>query len=329
MLRIGSLFAGLGGIDLGFEQAGFIPVWANEFDADACKTFKLNFPDVALTEGDIRSVNPGELPKVDVLTAGFPCQPFSVCGRKKGFEDPRGNLFFEIMRFADALQPEVIFLENVANLTEHDEGRTFRVICDELTSRGYTLRHMTADACDFNVPQHRTRIYIVAFKSEKAANLFVFPQKEFSTRQIFDVIDKSTKAHDGYYLMRGTKEYEQLSRAITDENQIYRFSDYGIQSSRNGISFTLKANMGTWPNRIPFIKDAFGIRKITPKECLALQGFPPAFSFPKMPIASAYKQAGNTVVVPVVKKIAQKIGEAVGMVRFDEALDEYEKVGGV
>lgn len=191
-LTVGSLFAGIGGIDLGFEQAGFEVVWANEIDKDACTTYRANFPNTLLSEADIRTLDFSGLSKIDVLAAGFPCQPFSVCGKKKGFSDERGNLFFEIMRAADTLHPPIIFLENVANLTEHDNGRTFNVIHNELASRDYIIRYMIADACDYGIPQHRTRTYIVAFKSEDTGNQFVFPEKSALDKRIFDIIDKKT-----------------------------------------------------------------------------------------------------------------------------------------
>ncbi len=306
-LKVGSLFAGIGGIDLGFEQVGFETAWANEIDADVCKTYRRNFPRTRLIEGDVSQLNPLDLAYVDVLAAGFPCQPFSVCGQKKGFDDARGNLFFEIMRIADALQPLVIFLENVANLTDHDNGRTFITIHNELASRNYSIRYIMADACDYGIPQHRTRTYLVAFRSQEACDGFKFPEKCELQTHIFDVIDRTVKAKDRYYVAEGSYEYNRLVSAMTDENQIYRFSDYGIQASKDEISFTLKANMGTWKNRVPYIKDNFGIRKITPYECLALQGFPKNFEFPDIPITSAYKQCGNTVCVPVVSQIAQSI----------------------
>lgn len=308
-LTVGSLFAGIGGIDLGFEQAGFEVVWANEIDKDACTTYRTNFPNTLLLEADIRTLDFSGLSKIDILAAGFPCQPFSVCGKKKGFSDERGNLFFEIMRAADTLHPPIIFLENVANLTEHDNGRTFNVIHNELASRDYIIRYMIADACDYGIPQHRTRTYVVAFNSEVAAQQFAFPEKRILNMRIFDLIDRNKKAEESYYLSRESDQYRQLNKVITDEDQIYRFSDYGIQASKNGISFTLKANMGTWHDRIPFIKDAYGIRKITPYECLALQGFPDTFQFTDIPLASAYKQCGNSVVVLVIKQIATEISK--------------------
>lgn len=311
-MKIGSLFAGIGGIDLGFEQAGFEIAWANEIDSDACKTYKLNFPKTKLYECDIRALNADELQKINILTAGFPCQSFSVCGNQQGFKDKRGNLFFEIMKITDKLQPPIIFLENVANLTEHDNGKTFNAIHNELASRDYYIRYIIADACDYGVPQHRTRTYIVAFKSKEACDKFRFPEKCKLEKRIFDIIDKNVNADDSYYLGTDSYQYKKLRSSIKDDKQIYRFSDYGIQASKEGVSFTLKANMGTWRNRVPYIKDNFGIRRITPYECLALQGFPKDYHFPKIPMTSAYKQCGNSVVVLVIKKIAESILSVIG-----------------
>ncbi len=305
--KVGSLFAGIGGIDSAFEKAGFKVVWANEIDSDACKTYALNFPDTLLLCGDIRKIDFSGVEKVDIITAGFPCQPFSVCGKKEGFADARGNLFFEIMRAADSLQPQIIFLENVANLTEHDNGKTFNIIHNELLSRGYIIRYLIADASDYGIPQHRTRTYIVAFKDETLAEKFKFPETCELKKHITDVIDMTVKAQDSLYYGTDSSEYAKLSAFITDCEQIYRFSDYGIQKSKDGISFTLKANMGTWFNRIPIIRDNFGIRKITPYECLALMGFPKDFRFGNTPEKSIYKQCGNSVVVPLVENIAENI----------------------
>lgn len=310
-IAVGSLFAGIGGIELGFEQAGFKIIWANEFDKEACVTYRNNFPYVKLFEEDIRNLDVSKLGYVDVLTAGFPCQPFSVCGNKKGFDDERGNLFFEIMRVVDAIRPPIIFLENVANLTEHDNGKTFNIIHNELISRDYFIRYLVADACDYGVPQHRTRTYIVAFKSQEACECFGFPEKCELKKRIFDIIDKSKEIDERYYLKPGTYQHNKMSDAIKDENQIYRFSDYGIQSSKEGISFTLKANMGTWRDRIPIIKDNYGIRKITPYEALALQGFPDTFRFNGISSQAAYKQIGNSVCVPVIKRIAENIKKVI------------------
>ena len=307
-MKVGSLFAGIGGIDLAFAQAKHNIVWANEFDKDACKTYRHNFPDVNLIEEDIRKVDFNTHEDVDLITAGFPCQPFSVCGKQKGFDDDRGNLFFEIMRAVDSKKPKVVFLENVANLTEHDNGRTFNVIHNELSERGYYIRYLVADAVDYGFPQHRTRTYIVAFKSKVKSERFCFPEKCETVKSLFDLIDKDADVSEEYYLQPGSRDYEKIKKAMTDREQIYRFSDFGIQSGKNGVSFTLKANMGTWYNRVPIIRDNCGIRKITPDECLSLMGFPKEFSFPyDISQKNKYKQVGNSVIVPLVRQIAENI----------------------
>lgn len=315
-MRVCSLFAGIGGIDLAFEQAGCFIVWANEIDRYASATYRLNFPGTALIEGDIRSTEVRTIPDFDILTAGFPCQPFSVCGKQAGFADRRGILFFEIVRVLKAKRPTILLLENVANLVRHDKGRTFNVIFSELAGLGYYVRYLVADACEYGIPQHRTRTYIVGFKNQKQCECFAFPKKRVLTKRITDVIDMNNSANKEMYLRHGTKEYDRLQSFIKDRNQLYRFSDYGIQASRDGISFTLKANMGTWHDRVPFLKDAYGIRLITPEECLALQGFPKTFRFPQtVPKKEAYRQAGNSVCVPLVKEIA------------DELMRSFEKSG--
>lgn len=269
-------------------------------------TYRHNFPESVLVEGDIRAIDKRDIPDFDILAAGFPCQPFSVCGKQKGFSDERGNLFFEIGKVIDAKHPSIVFLENVANLTEHDHGKTFNVIHNELAGRGYFIRYLVADACDYGIPQHRTRTYIVAFSDRTACESFTFPEKVLLEKRITDIIDVTVKADDKYYYSPDSVKYQRLSRYIADEKQLYRFADYGIQLSKDGISFTLKANMGTYYDRVPIIKDNFGIRNITPAECLALQGFPKEFTFPcTVPERDQYKQAGNTVCFDVIRKIVQ------------------------
>lgn len=306
-MKIGSLFSGIGGIDIGFLQAGFTVAWANDCDPQACKTYRFNFPNVKLYEMDICRYNPTEQDHVDVITAGFPCQPFSICGSQNGFSDKRGLLFFEIMRIADTLNHPILFLENVANITDHNDGKTFNIIHNELSERGYFIRYAIMDACQYGIPQHRTRMYLIAFKNERDCNAFLFPLGQDCEKNIFDCIDRMHKQDEKFYIKEGSATYMQLISAMKDPAQIYRFSDFGVQSGKNGISFTLKANMGTWRNRIPYIRDDYGIRMITPQECLALQGFPENFVFPSIPIASAYKQCGNTVAVPVIKAIAKEM----------------------
>lgn len=308
-VKVGSLFSGIGGIDLGFEQAGFEIAWANDFDAAACKTYRNNFPCTILIEDDVRNINPCALSDIDVLVAGFPCQPFSVMGYRRGFNDPRGNLFFEIARFIDVKRPKVVFLENVKNLMEHDNGKTFLVIYNALAQFGYSVKYKVINATDVNIPQNRARIFIVAFRDIEDCDKFSFPQYTPLEATIDDVIDRSIKHDDIYYYGSESRYFKELNAKIVDKTGIYRIDDSGIATRKWEICPTLKANMGTYHDRVPIIRDDFGIRMLTPMECLAFQGYPKKYTFKGVSLKSAYKQCGNTVCVPIIKSIAAKLFE--------------------
>lgn len=308
-VKVGSLFSGIGGIDLGFEQAGFEIAWANDFDAAACKTYRNNFPSTILIEDDVRNINPCTLSDIDVLVAGFPCQPFSVMGYRRGFNDPRGNLFFGIARFIDVKRPKVVFLENVKNLMEHDNGKTFLVIYNALAQFGYSVKYKVINATDVNIPQNRARIFIVAFRDIEDCDKFSFPQYPPLEATIDDVIDRSIKHDDIYYYGSESRYFKELNAKIVDKTGIYRIDDSGIATRKWEICPTLKANMGTYHDRVPIIRDDFGIRMLTPMECLAFQGYPKKYTFKGVSLKSAYKQCGNTVCVPIIKSIAAKLFE--------------------
>ncbi len=306
-MNVGSVFSGIGGIDLGFEQAGFEIAWANDIDAEACKTYRHNFPNTYLIEVDVRDINPSTLPDIDVLISGFPCQPFSIMGYRRGFKDPRGNLFFEISRFIDVKRPRVVFLENVQNLMEHDNGKTFLVIYNTLAQFGYSVKYKVINATDVNIPQNRARIFIVAFLNIDDCDRFAFPEAVPLEATIDDIIDRSVKHDDIYYYGSDIRYFQTLNAKIVDKTGIYRIDDSGIATRKWEICPTLKANMGTYHDRVPIIRDDFGIRKLTPMECLAFQGFPREFTFKGISLESAYKQCGNSVVVPVIRRIAEQI----------------------
>lgn len=309
-MKVVSLFSGIGGIDLGFIQAGFDVVWANEFDHDAATTYRTNFGDEHLVEGDIKNIDASSIPNFDVLVAGFPCQPFSIAGRKKGFEDPRGNLFFEIVRILEEKKPPIVFLENVPNLIEHDRGRTFMTIHNALVELGYYIRYNVLDAKEYgNVPQTRKRVFIVAFLDLEQCQRFKYPEPIERTVNLNDIIDRTIKHDDIYYYTKSSFYYDDLVRIVTDKKAIYKIDDSGVSKTKHYVCQTLTANMGTFPDRVPVIRDDFGVRKITPRECLALQGFPPDFSFKGISLNSAYKQCGNSVCVNVIKRIAMEISK--------------------
>jgi len=307
-LQVCSLFAGIGGIDLAFKQAGAEIVWANDIDPYVCKIYRHNFGNEFIVEDDIRNVDAETISDFDVLTAGFPCQSFSTMGKQRGFADPRGNLFFEIARIVQAKQPSIIFLENVKNLVAHYNGRTFITIHNTFAELGYAVKYKVMNATEFgNLPQERARIFLVAMRDLDMLERFEFPDEIPLTTDINDIIDRADRKHEIYYYQPGNKYYGKLNERITDKQNIYRIDDSGVATRSWNPCPTLKANMGTYPDRVPIVRDDFGIRKLTPYECLAFQGFPKDYRLPNVPLDPIYKAIGNTVPVPVVQRIAEKL----------------------
>lgn len=312
-LTCASFFAGVGGIDLGFEEQGFKTIYANEFDTKARETFALNFPHVQLDGRDIREVQATEVPSVDVIIGGFPCQAFSITGYQQGFHDEkgRGTLFFELARIIEEKQPQAIFLENVKNLVNHDKGNTFKVILTTLEELGYFVTYQVMNAAEYgNIPQGRERIYIVGFKDKGAFERFTFPQKLDLTTSVFDVIDFKTKVDEQYYYREDKHYYPLLRDNIVSIGSIYAYRRGNtIRENKSGVVPTLLASMGTGGNNVPLILTEDGeVRKLTPRECFNTQGFPRSYKFPEnMANSHLYKQAGNSVAVPVVSRIAEQI----------------------
>lgn len=308
-----SFFAGVGGIDLAFDNAGFECIWANEIDKYAAMTYKANF-DNKIVVGDIREIVPSEVPNSDVLLAGFPCQAFSVAGYRKGFNDERGNVFFDLMKIIEEKLPSVLFLENVKNLIGHDRGKTFRIILEALESNGYSVKHKVLNACDYgNIPQNRERIYIVAFRDEESFHNFEFPQPQIRKTLLKDVIDYSNKVEEKYFYSEDKcKFYDELKDNVVNPNTTYQWRRVYVRENKSDLCPTLTANMGTGGHNVPIIKSDYGIRKLTPRECFNIQGYPRNYILPNdMSNTQLYKQAGNSVAVPVVELIAKNILKAI------------------
>lgn len=309
--KVASLFAGIGGICLGFKQAGAEIIWANEMDKNACITYRNNFGDDYLVEGNIEEVPSSHIPDFDILTAGFPCQAFSIAGYQKGFEDERGNVFFEVVRILRDKSPKAFLLENVKNLVSHDKGNTFKVIKEALEAHGYYIKYKVLNSMEYgNVPQNRERIYIVGFKSKETLNNFQFPKPIKLKKTIHSIINTKDKKEDKYYY-KNSKYYEMLSKAMNNKDTVYQLRRVYVRENKNNVCPTLTANMGTGGHNVPLIIDDYDIRKLTPRECLAFQGFPDDFIIPNEMVNShIYKQAGNAVSVPVVRRIAQNMIKA-------------------
>lgn len=313
MYSVASFFAGVGGIDLGFEltkQARTI--YANEIDPYPIQTFEANFP-IKVDQRDICDVKASEVPNIDIILGGFPCQAFSIAGYRKGFEDEkgRGTLFFEILRIIKAKKPKAILLENVKNLVSHDNGNTFRVILEALKDAGYHVRYAVLNAMEYgNIPQNRERIYIVGFKSKKVFEKFTFPEPIPLKKTIHDVIDFINPVDEKYLYTKGKYKgdiYDKLVAAMDDSNAVYQWRRKYVRKNMSGVVPTLTANQGEGGHNVCLVKTRQGIRKMTPKECFNTQGFPESFVLPNIADGRLYKQAGNSVCVSVVKRIAEQI----------------------
>jgi len=304
-MLVGSLYAGVGGICKGFMNAGFEIGWANEYDKFACQTYRENFTH-KLFEGDIWELEPENLPKIDVLAGGFPCQPFSIAGYRKGFEDERGNHFFRITKFISVLNPNVVFLENVKNLMSHDKGNTFLVIKDTLEQFGYDVFHKVLNTKNLTqIPQNRERIIIVAFKKELEVN-FKFPEKKDENIEYINVIDNKVD-DEKYFYREGKYNFNQLKEKVINPFTFYQWRRQYVRENKSGVCPTLTANMGTGGHNVPIILTKKGIRKLTPRECFNLQGFPLDFKLPNISNSHLYKQSGNSVTVPLIEMVAREI----------------------
>jgi DNA (cytosine-5)-methyltransferase 1 len=313
MYKVGSLYAGVGGICKGFIKAGAELAWANEFDKNACVTYRTNF-NHTLYEEDIWKLEPNNLEKVDILAGGFPCQPFSLAGYQRGFEDERGNHFYRIIDFIKALnKPKVVFLENVKNLKSHDKGKTFRIIEEAMRANGYSFQSQVLNSKDYgNVPQNRERIFMVCFRNEddgtnQYESYFRFPEPIELKKKLSDIIINKTVDEKFYY--RDDKYmYNALKESITKSDTVYQWRRQYVRENKSNVCPTLTANMGTGGHNVPLVYTNDGIRKLTPQECFLLQGFPSDYILPEnIGNSQLYKQAGNSVSVPVIERIAINI----------------------
>lgn len=318
MYKVCSLFAGVGGIDLGFIETNKCEIaYANEFDKYAVETYEKNFGHKVDCR-DIHDVKIEEIPEFDIMVGGFPCTSFSVAGYRKGFKDDKtGDLFFEMERIFKERKPRVIFLENVKNLVGHDKGNTFKTIINRLEEAGYKdkIKCQILNACEYgNVPQNRERIYIVAFRDKEDYDRFEMPMPTTLEKNIKDVFNFETKVDEKYYYTDGKYKgniYKLLTEEMDDDNTVYQWRRKYVRKNQSNLVPTLTANMGEGGHNVPLIKTKFGIRKLTPIECFYAQGYPKYYELPTdMADSRLYKQAGNSVVVPVINRIAENIMKA-------------------
>jgi DNA (cytosine-5)-methyltransferase 1 len=296
-LKFIDLFAGIGGMRLGFESVGAECVFTSEWDKHAQITYQANFGDIPF--GDITQIKESEIPKFDILLAGFPCQPFSSIGKREGFKhETQGTLFYDVARIIDYHKPKAFLLENVAGLLTHDDGRTFTTIINVLTNLGYRLEYKILDSSDYGVPQKRERIYIVGFNKRKVKHSdFDFPKP------------RKQKVGIGKFVESG-HEHLSISRHLQSV-YIYKLNDGRPEIITPESNFPVKTLVASYHKiqRLTgtFVKDGpTGLRLLSENECKAIMGFPKSF---KVPVSRTqmYRQFGNSVAVPVVKGVARAI----------------------
>jgi len=351
-LRMIDLFAGTGAFSYAFEQTGKVEcVFANDIKPEAKLIYDLNHK-TKLTLGDLNDIKNEDIPVHDIASFGFPCQPFSIAGEKKGFNDPRANIFWKIVDILKHHKTPIIILENVKNLTSHDNGNTFQTICNSLTGLGYHLVYNILNTCKItHIPQNRERIYMLGFLDGELADKIDldFPLSDNSHIQTL-LEDYITPTHpvnplanqtqniqpvpvqselikplikqiainklipvtipNKYYYTDKLQVYDEVVKTVTkpiSEGVVYQYRRYYVRENMKGVCPTLTANMGSGGHNVPLIKDNHGIRKLTPRECFNLQGFPKNYNLPDISDNALYHLAGNAVSLPILYLICAKI----------------------
>ena len=320
-LKFIDLFAGIGGFRIALEKHGAKCVFTSEWDEPAQITYKENFGD--MPHGDITKINEADIPKHDILCAGFPCQAFSISGKQKGFKDARGTLFFDIARIAKHHQPKVLFLENVKNLVIHYHGNTLKIILRILDEIGYNAYYQVLMASHYGVPQARERIYIVAFRKDLGVNYFYFPKPTYKKIYVKDVLEDDAKTSDCIVYRKDIKFWKRDETPQLKPIQIGQINNGGKGEriySINGHAITLSAYGGGAAGKTGAYFVNGKIRRLSPRECARVQGFPESFKIP-VSKSQSYKQFGNSVAAPVVESVFLQILKVLNSGKIKRAKD--------
>jgi len=300
------LFCGTGAFSYAFHQTNKVDtIFANDMLDSSEEIFNLNNI-IKLTKQNLIDIKDTDIPKSDIITAGFPCQPFSIAGMQKGFDDERSNVFWKILSIIKMNEPKIVILENVKNLQSHDNGKTFKIIIENLEKLNYHIKYSILNTSKITgIPQNRERIYIVCFKDKNICDNFSFDFPEIELKCVTEFLEKDIP--EKYYYNNSTIIYDELKKNVIKHistNTIYQYRRYYVRENKNNVCPTLTANMGGGGHNVPIILDDKGIRKLTPKECFNLQGFPTDYKLPSLSANKLYCLAGNAVSVPVVSLIA-------------------------
>ena len=310
------LFAGVGGMRLAFEKAGGRCVLTSEWDKHARQTYLANWSDSDEHHKwvfDVRHIQKSDIPTkrhaLDVLVAGFPCQPYSIAGLRKGLKDDRGgDIFTALLRILSEVKPKAFLLENVKGIMGHDDGQTFAYMQSQLEACGYHLAHAVLNSMSHaGIPQNRERVFIIGFRDASKFKKFVFPQPMNLTTTIEECLQSGKIPAEFYYDER-FKIFDQLRNEVNGKDTLYQWRRKYVRANKSHVCPTLTANMGSGGHNVPLLRDKIGIRKLTPRETFNFQGFPPEFELPvDMSNNHLYHQAGNSVTVPLITKLAVNI----------------------
>ena len=305
-LKMIDLFAGTGAFTNAFEKTGKVQcVFSNDMVEWSKKIYDENF-NHKLTLGNLNDIKVELIPNHDILTGGFPCQPFSIAGKQEGFQDERSNVFWKILSIIDKHNPSCVILENVKNLVSHDEGKTFEIIKTNLMDRGYHIRFKVLDTSEITgIPQHRERIYIVCIKSKEVFDKFTLDFPKITKASISSLLEPVVD--DKYYYTDKSSTWDLVKSSVIKKDTVYQYRRVYVRENKSNECPTLTANMGGGGHNVPLILDDKGIRKLTPRECFNFQGFPASYKLPNISDTNLYKLAGNAVSVPVVELIAKRL----------------------
>jgi DNA (cytosine-5)-methyltransferase 1 len=334
-LKVIDLCAGTGAFSVAFEKNGFEVVFANDIEPKSKEIYDKNTECCKLTLNDITTIEPSDVPKHDIMTAGFPCQPFSIAGQQKGFQDERSNIFWSLCRMIEFHRPKCVVLENVKNLVSHDNKRTFKIIVESLENLNYDVSYKILNTADFGIPQHRERIYIICLRRDLKMKFDFSMLTKEPKRNLSDFLEKNVP--EKYYYDSKSAIYDKLVESVVKENTVYQYRRFYVRENKSGECPTLTCNMGSGGHNVPIIIDKnpiilekdpkdskdssdisaklvslklndLRIRKLTPKECFNLQGLS-FFNLPEVADCHKYKLAGNAVSYPVVFKIVSRLKE--------------------
>jgi DNA (cytosine-5)-methyltransferase 1 len=312
------LFAGIGGMRLAFEAVGGQCTLTSEINEQALVTYKLQewksnhkshqYINDVVALGNMKA---SEIPSHDVLLAGFPCQPYSIAGLRQGLEDEkgRGQVFLSILDILKKAKPKAFMLENVRGMMSHDGGKTIQYMVDRLESTGYTVFGPTVlnSMTHGGVPQNRERVFIVGFRDDLGVDGFVFPDEIPLRSKLSSKLEKR-KVPAKYFYDNRYDCFAEIKKAVKSSDTAYQWRRQYVRENKSNVCPALTANMGAGGHNVPLVKVADGIRKLTPRECANLQGFPGTFKLPKdMADSHLYHQFGNSVTVPLIQRIAEQI----------------------